>query len=332
VAIEINNLTIVGSTTVTVDLVRIFYSTVTWFKGVTIRGSGGEGVFITNGSSVQFTDCIIEGHNDRGVRVSRGSNVNFGENTDVSGAADVIIRNNGRVGIDVKENSHVTLSGNVSVLDNGGHGIVASASTISTCCDTGERLISRNSDGIRLTAADFRTTGPLRIDSNRGTGITATTGSRVWINGLSGTHVISGNGGRGVTVARNSSVDIQRTQIENNTSFGVLALDNSTALVSDGSTIRFNGGDGVAAYALSDTVITSSSVITGNGGFDLFCTPDSVGRGSKDGISRVFCPAFNRYPTPDPGSPGSFEPAPAASQAPPDERVGSRQSSSGGGR
>ena len=300
---EITNLTIVGNAGVTVDLVRIFYSTAITFNKVTIKGSGGSGVFVNQGSTVQFKGCVIEGNAGVGVAVGNGSVATFGSNADPSPETATFVQDNGGTGVIGSQNSHVMLGGDVSVLNNGGTGVAATASTIFTCCDTGERRISGNGgSGIAVVGGgDFRTWGVLTIENNRGHGLNLN-GSSAQVNGDGGALIIRNNDGYGVVANRNSSVDIYSTLIEYNKGYGVMALDSSTAMIIR-STIQSNGAAGVAAYFLSVALISGGNTITSNGGFDLFCTPDSAGRGTKDGVGKIFCPGFNQFPSPDPGPP-----------------------------
>ena len=297
----IQSLTIIGRADMTVDLVRIFYSTTIDFTNVAIRGSGGSGVFVNQGSTVHFRACVIEGHASEGVAVSGGSNVTFGENSD-PGPNATVVQDNGSTGIHASQNSRVALAGDVLVLNNGYTGVAAEASTIFTCCTTGERRISGNhGSGIAVVGGDFRTTGVVTVENNRGHGFILA-GATAQIGGGGGALIIRNNDFSGVMVSRNSMVDLYATRIEYNKAFGVMAIDNSTAWTFN-STIQSNGAGGVAAYSLSVAIIFGGNTITNNGGADLFCTPDSGGRGTLDGVGRILCPGFNKYPTPDPGPP-----------------------------
>jgi hypothetical protein len=298
---EITNLTVLGLADVNVDVVRIFYSTKIRFTKVTVSRSGGTGVFVNQGSTVLFTGCVISGHAVEGVKVSAGSVATFGENANASPETATFVQDNGGSGINGTQNSHLLLGGNVSVLNNGGNGVAATDSTIYTCCNTGERVISGNrNSGIAVTGGTFRNNGTLLVANNGGYGVNLVA-SYGHLNPNAGSSLtIRDNAGYGVLAYRNSTVDIYDALIEDNQGGGVLMLDSSAARIS-GSTIQYNGDVGVGAYVLSVALISSGNTITGNVGFDLFCTPDSTGRGTKDGVGKVFCAGFNKFPAPDPG-------------------------------
>jgi len=117
-----------------------------------------------------------------------------------------------------------------------------------------------------------------------------------------GPFIIRNNAGSGLIAASNSVVQVSYAQIEANQRHGVRVQDGSTGEIIN-SSVRTNGAEGVFAFGLSVAAIYGGNTIAGNGGFDLFCAPDSLGRGTKAGIDKMMCPAFNQSPTPNPGPP-----------------------------
>jgi hypothetical protein len=286
---EIRNLTILGLAGANVDLVRIFYSTAIKFNTVIIKESGGMGVFVCQRNAAG------------GVRVSAGSVAVLGENANPTPEMATVVQDNGGTGISIDQNSDVMLGGNVSVLNNTGNGVTATASSIRTCCEIGGlREISGNGgDGIAVNGGHLVAQGPLVIEQNGGGGIYLN-GATSQINGGGAPITIRKNGWVGVAAYSNSSVDIYNALIEDNKSAGVQVVDSSTAMTVN-STIKSNGREGVATYYLSVAIISSGNTISNNVGFDLFCTPDSAGRGTKDGVGKLFCSGFNKFPYPEPG-------------------------------
>jgi hypothetical protein len=298
---QIRDLTIVGRTDIGVDLVRINYSTAITLTDVTIQGSGGIGVFIYQGSTVQFLSCVIEGNKSDGASIRAGSTVTFGQNANPEAYAATIIQKNGGPGISIVQNNDVMLGGNVKVVDNAGNGVTATGSSVRTCCEIGGlREISRNgASGIVMNGGYLIAQGPLVIEGNGSSGIYLNSAVSQILGG--GAPIsIRENGWIGVAAYRNSSVDIRRTLIEGNMGAGVQVVDSSTAVTAN-STIKSNGAEGVATYYLSVAIISSGNTISDNVGFDLYCTPDSAGRGTKDGVAKLFCSGFNKFPYPEPG-------------------------------
>jgi hypothetical protein len=287
--IEIKDITVVGDGGLAgVNLVHIFYSTAIRFDGVVIHRGLGTGVFVNQGSTVHFRGCGIDDNGGDGVAVRSGSVANFGDNNDPS-AGIVSIRRNGAAGINGGENAHINLYGDVSILDNRVTGLFATASSVRTCCQTGERVLSGNGgSGISVNGGDLRTSGKLTIERNGAHGVNLTSAS-AQINGDGGQPlVLRNNTYDGIAASSNSTVEIRRALIENNRGYGVETTVSSTALVVN-STIRGNAEQGLALTLLSVAILGSGNVIADNGGMDLFCSPESMALGTKDGIDRVSC-------------------------------------------
>lgn len=294
---RITNLTVTGNATLTAaTLVTIFYSTNVFMEHVLIEKSGGTGVFINAGSTVHFHYCRIERNASEGVTVRAASEVDFGF---PQALEEIIIRDNS-VGIAAMQNSHVNLHGNVSIVNNSSIGVSARESTIMMCCQDGSRQISENGIGIYVVNGALRTQESLLVENNRSTGISLW-GSKAQMSGYGLSHIVRSNRGHGVIARGGSSLDMSGSLVEHNAAAGVAVYDASAAQITD-STIQFNGAEGVAARFLSVAILGGTS-ITNNVGYDLFCAPDSVGRGTKTGVVRIFCPAFNQMPNPDPEPP-----------------------------
>ncbi len=295
----IAGLTITGRPDLAVDLVRIFHSTHVTLEKVTIRRSGGSGLFINIGSSVDFRACIIEENARSGAEVRSNSVAIFGDNIVQNTPEPTIVRKNGGNGINATQAAHITLAGNAYVEDNAGAGVSVVSTTMFTCCEEGQRRITGNSAGISASGSVVRTWGPLLIENNRGSGLSFA-GVKSQINGDGGEHIIRNNGSSGIIARGGSAVDVLTTRLEGNRFYGIAVYDNSAASLNR-VTVLNNKLHGVAAYFLGVVAMGAGNSVTGSGNWDLFCTPDSLGRGSKEGIGKIFCPTFSQFPEPLPG-------------------------------
>jgi hypothetical protein len=143
----------------------------------------------------------------------------------------------------------------------------------------------------------FVAEGALTIEDNGGGGVMMSGGR---FNSLDGGLVVRDNL-YGIIAQQDSSLALAGAHIESNTLFGV-RLSASSVLQMGRSTIQSNNELGVSVSSLSVAFFGGGNTITGNGGLDVFCTPDSLGQGSKDGIGKMICPTFNAAPTPGPAS------------------------------
>ena len=145
----------------------------------TVKNSDIVGVQVTEGSTAQFFDAIIEGNGGAGVEVTVHSSALFGGQNK--------IRNNGstfepqRAGIRVDGTSQLSLFGTTEVMGNTGPGIVAD---INSSLDVTDTTISGNSEeGIRvrhMSVAEIQ--GATTIGGNHGGPVTCDSRSLVITN------------------------------------------------------------------------------------------------------------------------------------------------------
>lgn len=301
-AIRISNLTIAGRADVDFYLITIFDSIGIRFTKVRIQESGGTGLLIHNGSTVEFSGCAIERHARTGVVVEGNSVANFGATTAPGPDTHVVIQDNGLNGVVASDSALIYMGGDVSVLNNRVDGVRLNGAAMRACCqEGGERRIAGNhGTGIQAFGGYIDTAGPLTIENNEGSGAVLWGAHLVTRN--VGPLIIRNNAGSGLIAASNSVVQVSYAQVEANQRHGIRVQDGSTGEIIN-SSVRTNGAEGVFAFGLSVAAIYGGNTIAGNGGFDLFCAPDSLGRGTKAGIDKMMCPAFSQSPTPNPGPP-----------------------------
>jgi hypothetical protein len=188
------------------------------------------------------------------------------------------------------------------------------------------RIEGNSGGGIWLLGSDARLLGQYTIRGNGPTGISLGNGGNIRLEGsatiedhtqtgisltgstayLSGHITVQHNGtpnqalNGGIVVAFGSQISMYAGPITGNQGPGILVTHNSTARVSLAS-VTGNGGEGVRVQALSSVWLFGGNTIAGNTAFDLSCAPNSYGSGDHSGIGRMFCPTFDRSPTP--GSP-----------------------------
>lgn len=164
--------------------------------------------------------------------------------------------------------------GDYAVRNNGSYGIVAGYGASLSL--SGEGVIEDHSQaGILLMGGAASVAGDFSVRNNGTPGQDLTGG----IVAVSGSNLSLSTGTTGSVTA--------------NAGPGLLLTHNSTARLL-GATVSGNQAEGVRAAALSSVLLFAPNTITGNGGLDLVCTPNSYGSGNPAGVGRMFCPAFDK--------------------------------------
>ena len=244
------------------------------------------GIFLPRGSTVNVSESTIQ-NNNLGVRVS-GSVMSIG--APGGGPAQSYIQSN-RTGIQVDENAQMDVYTTTTIQNNSGVGVNVTGGRLRLCC-AGNIQILNNRRGIAVNYGSVDMIGPVLIQGNSISGVLLV-GSQASIGGG---QTIQQNGS-GVVVRGNSHLDLFSSQIANNQGVGVVLRDNATARILD-NTITGNSGGGVTLLILSSAAVTGT--ITGNGGTDLSCSPDSFAYGDDSQIGKKFCSRFNIEPVEGP--------------------------------
>lgn len=88
---------------------------------------------------------------------------------------------------------------------------------------------------------------------------------------------VAGNSGGGIALFNGSSLALNKGIIEANGGFGIMALGGSSirsgGTPGAGTVIRNNDGDGISIQDTSVGELDSSTEVTNNGGWGVFCTP-----------------------------------------------------------
>jgi hypothetical protein len=277
-----------------VEDVRIFDGLQINFNRCTIE-QASNGFFINNHSSVSINDSTVQ-DNGSGVRVDGSSDVDL--NSAPFSAGTSTVQHNGN-GIWVR--SGVFHLHGASVVEANGIGILGEGGTIKSCCETGDtRRISNNRVGIFSNGDNIDLRGPLAMEGNRAFAVRKfggfmTVSDRVTMrnNGNAATAAVFVTGGQ----LQLNGVQPNDIEIADNPGIGVLVTGNASTRASN-SLIRNNAGNGMRVQALSTAVLGDSVVMTGNGGFDLSCAPNSFAGGDDSGVGRAFCPGFDKQPSP----------------------------------
>ena len=280
-----------------VEAIRIFTS-----SGISVTRSTIEhanlGFFINN-SGVQISDSTVQ-DNGAGVRVDGGSAVTLNSAPFSPGTSTVQRNGNGVI---VRSGDFGMLG--ATIVQDNGVGINGTGGLIRVCCQDGLRKINDNNVGIQLKGVNLELRGPLEMAGNRAwaifmSGSFATISDRVTIhdNGAPETGAIAVTGGRLELNGRGPN-DID---ISNNIGNGLLVTDGGTTRIFN-TLISNNGAHGLRVEGLSVARLFDTAVMKDNGGFDCSCAPNSVGRGDRSGVRRMFCPGFDQSPDPMPGGP-----------------------------
>jgi hypothetical protein len=273
-------------------------------------GSGGSGVFITQGSDVQINGCDIHDNQGGGVVATNGSllflnNTNIHNNNPFDGL-DVLshstanltgstIQNNGSpgfsnvgnpasvtggVGVFVAGNSFAGFRGNNLIQNNADVGIVArllSTVTLGAAGGTGITIQGHNLDGIVVQqGGHLQVNGPALVQGN---GVACPRKTPIACGGIFGTG--------------NATVELAGVgTISGNYGAGVF-VEQGTNLHLNGATVSNNSGDGVHLQWISIADFRDfgggANTITGNAGASVFCDARSLAIGNLGGFSNVKC-------------------------------------------
>ncbi len=282
------------------DLVRVSASRVHFWNS-TIEGSGGTGLFILAQGQTRVDGGSIVQNNEQGIRVGHGSTLDLGNN--VIDPVATVVRRNGR-GVRVDGNSLAHIAGATIIRDNTTFGVSVQGARVSMCCETDQRQIVNNGTyGLDLSlGSSISMWGGVLVEGNGSTGLRLTGGSSANVNGDGGAQVFRSNRGNGMTAALNSTLWVRSAEISGNSLRGIAVSYNSSVYLVT-SSVRGSGQEGVSLSDVSSGLLGGLNTVTGNGAFDLFCGPDSMARGTRSEYGKIFCPAFNQSPAPQPGKP-----------------------------
>jgi hypothetical protein len=303
-----------------IPVVAIANSSVT-FRDSTIQGStqtDGLNVFPTSNVSIVGGSVIENNPDGAGVfATGSGASVNIFRGGPLD-APCPLIRNNGD-GLDAFDNASIAVRQCATIRDNiitagvaafnGGTVIV-----INPQATPGSIQILNNAIGVLAAQGSrLRVSGPVLIEGNTLDGVRVRSSS---VGTINGGPTITGNGGggfvccavpAGVSVAVNSTLELQAATITNNPAAGVHLTDNASARVfGENLTISGNQG-GVVLQNSSTALLFFAPSLTGNGS-DLSCTSDSRAYGDGSAIGRMNCPSFQAQSNPAMGSQGKIVP------------------------
>lgn len=245
-------------------------------EGVTLFGPGSLLLLLNDFSG----NCpLIQGNGDSGIFAGRGG-------TTVRaplGRGCATIQNNGSVGVAgnlgaiIELNSPQANPGSVKVINNL-FGVIATNGTHFSI--SGPVLIQGNAqDGIRLRGSS----GNL-IPSD------GTAGPTIQGNGTSLNPVCCAPDA-GISLADNSSLDIQGGQVMSNAAPGVIVEDNSSVRLIGPLSIT-NNPIGVKVTAVSSASLFMAPSVSGNSTADVVCGPDSDAHGDVSAVGKIICPQF----------------------------------------
>lgn len=300
-----------------------------------LRLSGGAGIIVNRGSTVEVRDVHVEHSAGSGISVNQESLLLLGGG---NAPQPVELRGNGGPGL-VGDASTLVLRGFVTVENNNGTGIVLNGGRLQMIGNVADNIVRNNGGGMNLSGTSATFSGQNLIQNNGDVGIqvaggafatfgAAAAGSRVTIieghalmglhvaaaasASLAGPHKIRQNGTAGLAplVQMHGGINVgttSRVQLDG----GVEITDN----LGPGITSRFNG-----ALAINNAVVTNNSgpgvlvirasvasvqggTINGNGGANLACDTTSLVFGDVSGITGIDCHRIEReHGPPRPGA------------------------------
>lgn len=274
------------------DGIDMFQSTVRLIGATIIENNNdglgdGEGVALFENSlllllSDSSGNCpLLQGNGDNGILAGNGGTIVRAP----LGLGCATIQNNAFVGITGNLGATIELNvpqanpGRVKLLNNAFIGLVATNGSHFNL--RGPVLIQGNAqDGIRLRVGAFGILGASD----------GTSGPTIQQNGITLAPVCCAPAA-GISLANNSSVDLQTAQIANNAAPGVIAEDNSSVRIVGPTSITGNP-IGVEVEEVSSTALFLAPTISGNSGGDVVCGPDSDAHGDLSAVGKINCPQF----------------------------------------
>jgi hypothetical protein len=208
-------------------------------KPVTVSGSGGNGIAISESSAGSVVGGVVENSGATQLFVGRGSSgqIGLGSNNLTGG---VTIRNGASHGISVE-------GGNATIV----------FSTITSNASTG--ILISNAGSARIGLLNGVGSGATRVSSNGSVGIHVAIGASAFIGGTTidgnGTDPGAGLGRFGIQVFQGSVTLAGNNVITNNANTGIFVAQGGRVLVGDGAfglgttnTISSNGNGGIFAF------------------------------------------------------------------------------------
>jgi hypothetical protein len=289
-----------------------------------IRG-GNPAVWVRRSASVTFNSCNVGSQSAKGP----GSGVRFeqhavaslintsvdnftssaiaaldGSFVTVQGSVPVSLSNSA-AGASIVNLSSLALTGKVTVENNGGTGLVASAgSTLSiSSCNPGEMAIRGSQVGIASINSNLQLSCPVVIEGNHYYGVSQQFSGYMALYQA----VIRNNGGGlpgldspgGGVLLDGAAFYISEAQVLNNIGAGITIKRGSRGLVFD-SSVQFNSTDGIQASQGSVLEMSALNNVTGHPGSDLLCNTEANVFGTKTGIGKLKCPGFSSESGPKP--------------------------------
>jgi hypothetical protein len=206
---------------------------------------------------VDIEDGIVQ-DNGIGIRVDGGSTVAL-NSVPFSAGHSIVQRN----GFGVLVRSGTFLLHGESTLQANGTAIAGEGGTIKSCCQTGSRTIVNNNIGLLLRGDHLDLRGPLTLEENR-LGAIRVLGGFASVGNAFGfpdqePAIIRNNGAPGspAVVVVGGKLLLDRAQVTDNPSDGVVLTDNATARVLN-TLISNNGGHGLRVQALSVSGLSGS--------------------------------------------------------------------------
>ena len=257
------------------------------------------GLWVNRGASATLRSTVIQDNANAGVRVDAGGDLVISE-VFPGDPPTIIQRHNGN-GVIVSDGATVTFRDGGNVIQNNGSGISSAGGHVFLCCDSGSKIVN-NRVGIRANGGTVRVNSEFDISDNAIAGVLLTGANGALTAGSYSNNGMAGEVSSGGVVAEGSShVDLFNASVSNNRGSGLVLRESSSARVFNNE-IESNGGSGIRLTAMSTATLFGANTATGNGSYDLFCTPNSYGSGDDSGIKKKFCPGFDQSPAPKGGT------------------------------
>ena len=261
------------------------------------------------GSGARFEQHAVASLVNTSVDNFTGSAITALDGSIVTVQASVPVSlSNSAAGASLFNLSSLTLTGKITVENNGGTGLVASSgSTLSIGgCNPGEMAIRGSQVGIASINSNLQVSCPVAIEGNHFYGVSQQFSGYMALfqavvrnngGGLSGPEAPGGG-----VLLDGAAFYISQAQVLNNVGPGIRILRGSRGLVFD-SAVLFNSTDGIQASQGSVLEMSTVNNVTGHPGADLLCNTEANVFGSKTGIGKLMCPGFSSESGPKPFMP-----------------------------